>query len=190
MSHKHIIILILLIFPACTSYESIPSLYPSTITKTIKRFNYCLNNIHDEDIFDTLDIILTGRAHSEYRELKRLVIAMKLTSQAPITSGSQSGTITSQPVTPPSGVSPPSVSTDSSVDAKFFKNELELYIKFAKTLVIEVIDIKISSTKAIVTVMFFDKNLVFEEKRILTLLKEKDLWKIEFIEVVQDKKKK
>ncbi len=69
-------IFIILIINSCTEAIS-PSLKPSTVEKTIKRFNYCLNKIDKPHIFETIDQILIGKAEEELDELNDIISLSK-----------------------------------------------------------------------------------------------------------------
>ena len=69
-----IIVILLVSLSYCTSLSVNPGLYPTSIEKTIKRFNYCLNHIDKKEIFESLTEILTGKAKDEFDDLLQLMI--------------------------------------------------------------------------------------------------------------------
>lgn len=74
MNQKFIYTLILLSFFLLQCSDDISSsLLPTSVEKTIKRFNYCMNQIDQKAIFETLEQIVIGEAREEYRSIKKLI---------------------------------------------------------------------------------------------------------------------
>ena len=77
-----ILALIVIILSGCT-YDSIsPELVPTSVTKTIKRYNYYLNNIENREVFELMSQIVVGQAEKEYDSLKDLLALETVVSKA------------------------------------------------------------------------------------------------------------
>ncbi|MDH5682381.1 MAG: hypothetical protein OEZ36_12390 [Spirochaetota bacterium] len=186
------ILILILLFTniACSGKYLVPSLYPTSIEKTIKRFNYCMNFIHKMEIFQTLDYILTGPAKDDYKELMKFLyltgiakpanIQKKDSSGAQQTGGVSSGQTspTASPSTSSTGSTQTSSDSELNQLAQSLKNELFDYARYAKKLRIKVLNVSIHDKTARVEAYFFDTTLIWEEKWIISLAYEDDLWKI------------
>ena len=167
---KKSIFLLLIIFTFCTEKEITPSLYPTSVEKTIERYNFCLNHILDPFVFETLDEIIVGELQKEFKELNELLSSANL---------AQSSNLGHQ-------LKP---SASIQLIGKKFRKQLELFIVYAKELRIKILKVKHLGNKAEVKAIFFDDELIFEERKKIFLVKVKDLWKIEKIIPLEVKKK-
>ncbi len=174
-------ILILTIgFVGCFSRQVSPSLLPTSVEKTIHRFNYCLNQIKHPKIFQSLNDILIGKARDEFRELG--IIFSKLRPGQNTGSISSSSTSSSTSTTTSSTVSTSSTTSSSvGVNSRKFKKELELYTLYARSLKIKILSVQYDKKKAVAETIFFDSYLILEERKRILLEYVDQLWKIKEI---------
>ncbi len=175
--------ILLLALMGCSGRQVSPSLLPTSVEKTIHRFNYCLNQIKHPKIFQTLNDILIGKARDEFRELG--IIFSQLRPGQNTGSISSSSTSSSTSTTTNSTVSTSSTTSTTSssvgVNSRKFKKELELYTLYARSLKIKILSVQYNKKKATAETIFFDSHLILEERKRILLEYADRLWKIKEI---------
>ncbi len=159
---------------------------PTSVEKTIHRFNYCLNQIKHPKIFQTLYNILIGKARNEFKELGIIFTQLQPggnTGSLGSSSNSISGISSNSSFNSSStSINTGNTSTNSTgVNSRKFKKELELYTLYAQSLKIKILSVQYNKNKAEAETIFFDSHLILEERKRILLEKEDELWKIQEI---------